>query len=183
MFHYRTILFPVSQASYRQGASELSRGSQPASGGVARGHAHQAAPPNPQQADNLLDLLRRYPGRATWHETRLRDTLFPVPFSGCMKESHRAWYAKSRDELTSLSASKVGCVSLPFTGFFLSAVSLWQRRAIKKGTRIVHVGSLPSLVTRELQLYSPTLVIICLLHFYSWPHARDFKCQALTAFV
>ena len=42
---------------------------------------------------------------------------FPGPrlFLGCMKESHRAWYLKSSDQLTSLSASKDVCISLHFT--------------------------------------------------------------------
>ena len=35
-------------------------------------------------------------------------------FSGYTKESHRAWYLKSRDQLTSLSTSKNSCVSLHF---------------------------------------------------------------------
>ena len=38
--------------------------------------------------------------------------------------SHKAWYLKSRDQLTSLSASKDGCVFLHFTRDFVTAVSL-----------------------------------------------------------
>ena len=58
---------------------------------------------------------------------------FPGPrlFSVTRKESHRAWYLKSRDQLASLSGSKDGCVSLRFTGDFVSAVSLWHKRAVK----------------------------------------------------
>ena len=42
--------------------------------------------------------------------------------SGYTKESHRAWYLKSHDQFTSLSDSKDGCVSLRFTGDFVSEV-------------------------------------------------------------
>ena len=52
-------------------------------------------------------------------------------FFGYTKESHRAWYLKSRDRLMSLSDSKDGCVSLRFTGDFVSAVSLWHKRVVK----------------------------------------------------
>ena len=47
----------------------------------------------------------------------------PATFSVTRKESHRAWYLKSRDQLTSLSGSKDGCVSLHFTRDFVSAVA------------------------------------------------------------
>ena len=58
-----------------------------------------------------------------------RDILNPVSRP---TESHRAWYLKSHDQLTSLSGSKDGCVSLRFARDFVSAVSLWHKRAVKK---------------------------------------------------
>ena len=38
---------------------------------------------------------------------------------GYTKENHRAWYLKSCDQLTSLSGSKDGCVSLRFARDFV----------------------------------------------------------------
>ena len=46
-------------------------------------------------------------------------------------QSHRALYLKSRDQITSLSDSKDGYVSLHITGDFVSAVTLWHKRAVK----------------------------------------------------
>ena len=92
---------------------------------------------------------------------------------GGAKESHGACYLKSCDQLTSLSALKDGCVSLLFTADFVSAINLRHRQATRS------VDLLPSLVAQELQLYSPTLIIIVLLPFYSWLRAHDFRSQAL----
>ena len=40
-------------------------------------------------------------------------------------------YLKSRNQFMSLSSLKDGCISLRFTGDFVSAVSLWHKRAVK----------------------------------------------------
>ena len=49
-------------------------------------------------------------------------------------------YLKSRDQLSSLSGSKDGCVSLRFARDFVSTVSLWHRKTTRS------VGKLPTLV-------------------------------------
>ena len=72
------------------------------------------------------------------HMVKKCASLVPRPrdFFGYTKENHRAWYLKSRDQLSSLSDSKDGCVSLCFTGDFVSAVSLWHKRAVKEKLQV-----------------------------------------------
>ena len=104
--------------------------------------------------DSPVSLLapKPYPRGSVLHLYDLIDvgnkcSLVPKAstFLGGTKDSHRAWYLKSGDQLTSLSDSKDGRVSLRFTGDFVSAVSLWHKRAVKINyTR--SVDSLPSLV-------------------------------------
>ena len=95
-------------------------------------------------------------------------------FFGYTKESHRAWYLKSCDQLTSLSGSKDGCVSLCFTRDFVSAVSLWHKRAVKKGYKKCRFTTFT-----RLKIATALAHAYNYLPFYPGSRARDFRYQAL----
>ena len=99
----------------------------------------------------------------------------PGPSHCRLQESHRAWYLKSRDQLTSLSGSKDGCVSLHFTGDFVSVVSLWHKWAVKKSYKKCRFATFIRCLKIAIVLthacnYLSTTSLAC---------ARDFRYQAL----
>ena len=49
-----------------------------------------------------------------------------------MKESHKAWYLKSHDQLASLSTSKDGYISVFLYILLETFFQLWHKQAIKK---------------------------------------------------
>ena len=73
-----------------------------------------------------------------FHDAETRGSIYsliprPVTLSVTRgKVTCRIWYLKSRDQHTSSSTSKDGCISLHFTEGILSLVSLWHKWAIKK---------------------------------------------------
>ena len=94
------------------------------------------------------------------------------------KESYRAWYLKSRDQLTSLSNLKGGCIYLHFTRDFVSTISLWHKWAVKKSytksrfATFTRCLTIATVLAHAHKINSPLLV-------YSRPCARDFRYRAL----